>query len=132
MSSIAAVVKVPRSLFSTSVGKSYPRVCASESRELFFIVNKVRAILELKTLQMVYCSAEQPLLLNGILDWGRTVQCYMDPLEKVQKLIIKVIDKIVYYYKIIITVNRFRKFPYLLIQPSQFLLISLVRSFSHL
>lgn len=61
-------------------------------RKTIFTFKELRTVLDLKTLKTVYYSLVQSLLTYGIIGWGGTNCSHIDPLMKVQKLVLKVIN----------------------------------------
>jgi hypothetical protein len=62
-------------------------------RRLVYTFIKLRDVLDRKTLKTVYFSIVQSVLSYGIVGWGGTYYTYLDPLIKVQKLILRVMGR---------------------------------------
>lgn len=60
-------------------------------RKTFYIFKRLRMIVNINTLKMVYYSFVQSILVYGIVGWGGASSCHMNPLQRVQKLVIKII-----------------------------------------
>lgn len=63
-------------------------------RKLVYFFKIVRDILNRKQLKQVYCALIQSSLEYGIISWGSASNTCLEPLEKIQKLILKVILKV--------------------------------------
>ena len=60
-------------------------------RKCLYIYKRIRNILDTKTIRSVYFALTQSLLMYGITAWGGCTDIALNPLERVQKCIIKVI-----------------------------------------
>lgn len=62
-------------------------------RKTIYIFKRLREVVSVGVMKMVYYSLVQSLISYGIVAWGGSCGCYLDPLIRVQKLILKVICK---------------------------------------